>query len=96
MWSRSPTSIPLTTLAYVLGVTVDSLEPRQRDGWRRFAITSTSNPIVEHATLLSFLTTDLRWSFERQRRSVLLQSHHTCRMGRGGDDRGSRSPGRPP
>jgi hypothetical protein len=29
----------------------------QRDWWRRFEITSTSNPVVEHETLLSFVTT---------------------------------------
>jgi hypothetical protein len=48
----------LTSLGYVLGVMVDSLEPPQQDWWRRFEITSTSNPVVEHATLLSFLTTE--------------------------------------
>src|SRR4051794_28904637 len=47
----------LTSLGYVLGVRVEGLEPPQRDWWRRFEITSTSNPVVEHATLMSFITT---------------------------------------
>jgi hypothetical protein len=34
----------LGTLAYVLGVEIEYLDPPQRDWWRRFEITSTSNP----------------------------------------------------
>jgi hypothetical protein len=48
----------LSSLAYVLGVEVPGNNPPQRDWWRRFEIISTSNPVVEHETLLSFLTTE--------------------------------------
>jgi hypothetical protein len=48
----------LVSLGYVLGVEIAGLDPPQRDGWRRFEIASTSNPVVdEHATLMSFITT---------------------------------------
>jgi hypothetical protein len=48
----------LGTLAYVLGVEIEDLDPPQRDWWRRFEIASTSNPVVEHPSLMSFLTTE--------------------------------------
>jgi hypothetical protein len=48
----------LTSLGYVLGVPIEDFEPRQRDWWRRFEITSGSNPVVEHETLLGFLTAE--------------------------------------
>jgi hypothetical protein len=48
----------LTSLGYVLGVPIDGSEPRQRDWWCRFEITSTSNPVVEHDMLMSFLATE--------------------------------------
>jgi hypothetical protein len=48
----------LSSLGYVLGVEVPDLDPPQQDWWRRFEIISVSNPVVEHETLLSFLTTE--------------------------------------
>jgi hypothetical protein len=54
----SPAGKPtLTTLGYVLGVRCEHLDPPQRDWWRRFEITSVTNPVVEHETLMSFLAT---------------------------------------
>jgi hypothetical protein len=48
----------LSSLAYVLGVEVPGNNPPQRDWWRRFEIISTSNPVVEHETLLSFIAAE--------------------------------------
>jgi hypothetical protein len=48
----------LSSLGYVLGIEVPDREPPQRDWWRRFEIISVSNPVVEHDTLLSFITTE--------------------------------------
>jgi hypothetical protein len=47
----------LRSLGYVLGVEVEELDPPQHDWWRRFEIISVTNPVVEHETLLSFITT---------------------------------------
>jgi hypothetical protein len=51
----------------VLGVEVALFDLPQRDWWRRFEITSTTNPVVEHPTLLSFLTTESPRGLTRSR-----------------------------
>jgi hypothetical protein len=65
-------SRPVTASAgplWYLGVRCEHLDPPQRDWWRRFEITSVTNPVVKHATLMSFLTTPSPRGLTRDRGS---------------------------